>query len=439
MGCAARVLKWVTSTPMLKYVANVARAKTRPGAARCLFFLLEPSTARHDRARGVRVVNTPRPAMSDQKERMVPADRSNWNAILKWSMAQQGDGTSSEPAREISEEDRRWLLDAMASGFIDEIKRMKDIIACISAGIEATHDAEEIDARVELMEELTDRVSGVDNGGELHTLGGLEPLVRYVASSPHARLRAAAAEVLGTTVQNHPKAQEAALGCDAMDPLLRMAAGEGDDAPPTDAAQAESTTTAQGDASEGTKELVKARVKALFALSCLLRGCTRAQEAFQLGDGFALLKNCLRVDHARLRTKALHLARHLATLDMRFMRACVDAGYVLAAAASLAGSLPRVFDRDADADANADLSADAFTEEDIEKGQVREAALRLMVDVARKVDFDAVPKAVDHLRSAIVVNAINAVGKAYTRFGREEKETYRDEMQLCAQLAKMFE
>ena len=406
-----------------------------PSRARCLFFLLEPSTARHDRTRGVRVVTNPRPAMSDEKERMVPADRSNWNAILKWSMAQQGDGTSSAPAREISEEDRRWLLEAMESGFIDEIKRMKDIIACISAGIEATHDAEEIDARVELMEELTDRVSGVDNGGDLHTLGGLEPLVRYVASSPHARLRAAAAEVLGTTVQNHPKAQEAALGCDAMGPLLRMAAGEGDDAPPTDAAEAESTTTAEGDASKGTKELVKARVKALFALSCLLRGCARAQEAFQLGDGFALLKNCLRVDHNRLRTKALHLARHLATLNMRFMAACVDAGYVLAAAASLAGSLPRVLVKP---DAGTDLS-DAFTEEDIEMGQVRESALRLMVDVAQKVDFDAVPKAVDHLRSAIVVNAINAVGKAYTRFGREEKETYRDEMQLCAQLAKMFE
>ena len=300
-----------------------------------------------------------------------------------------------------------------------------------------THDAEEIDARVELMEELTDRVSGVDNGGDLHTLGGLEPLVRYVASSPHARLRAAAAEVLGTTVQNHPKAQEAALGCDAMGPLLRMAAGEGDDAPPTDAAEAESTTTAEGDASKGTKELVKARVKALFALSCLLRGCARAQEAFQLGDGFALLKNCLRVDHNRLRTKALHLARHLATLNMRFMAACVDAGYVLAAAASLAGSLPRQLL--VATEVGTDLSADAFTEEDIERGQVREAALRLMVDVARKVDFDAVPKAVDHLRSAIVVNAINAVGKAYVRFGREEKETYRDEMQLCAQLAKMFE
>ena len=176
--------------------------------------------------------------MSDEPSgSMVPADKSNWNAILKWSMAQQGDGTSgAPPAREISEEDRKWLLDAMASGFVDEIKRMKDILTCIGTGIDATHDVEEIDARVTLMEELCDRVSEEDNGGDLHTLGGVEPLVRYVASSPHARLRAAAAEVLGTTVQNHPNAQEAALGCDAMGPLLRMAAGEGTDAPPTDAA-----------------------------------------------------------------------------------------------------------------------------------------------------------------------------------------------------------
>ena len=157
----------------------------------------------------------------------------------------------------------------------------------------------------------------------------------------------------------------------------------------------------------------------------------KAQEAFQLGDGFALLKQCLRVDHNRLRTKALHLARHLATLNMKYMNACVESGYVLAAAASLAGSLPRVLD--------APVDTDAFTDEDIERGQVREAALRLMVDVAQKVDYAAVPKAVDHLRSAVVVGAINAVGKAYTRFGLEEKETYRDEMTLCAQLAKMFE
>ena len=86
-----------------------------------------------------------------------------------------------------------------------------------------------------------------------------------------------------------------------------------------------------------------------------------------------------------------------------------------------------------------EVDTDTFTDEDIERGQVREAALRLMVDVAQKVDYAVVPKAVDHLRSAVVVEAINAVGKAYTRFGLEEKETYRDEMTLCAQLAKMFE
>ena len=38
-----------------------------PSRARCLVFLLEPSPARHDRTRGVRVVTNPRPAMSDEK------------------------------------------------------------------------------------------------------------------------------------------------------------------------------------------------------------------------------------------------------------------------------------------------------------------------------------------------------------------------------------
>ena len=44
--------------------------------------------------------------MSDEPSgSVVPADKSNWNAILKWSMAQQGDGTSgAPPAREMSED-----------------------------------------------------------------------------------------------------------------------------------------------------------------------------------------------------------------------------------------------------------------------------------------------------------------------------------------------
>ena len=124
--------------------------------------------------------------MTDPARDDGPAERNNWNAILKWSLAQTDQDAGAEPAREISEADREWFVRAMESGMVDEIKRMKDITAALSANTAEVLDAEEIDARVELIEELNDRVCSIDNGGDLHTIGGLVPLVGTLAS-PHAR------------------------------------------------------------------------------------------------------------------------------------------------------------------------------------------------------------------------------------------------------------
>lgn len=238
-----------------------------------------------------------------------PQDRSNWNAILKWSLAQQEPsqgGDSPTPPREISEEDRAWFLQAMSSGMIDEIKRMRDITTALASRAKETLDAEEVEARVELMEELVDRVGSIDNGGDMHTIGGLVPLVDTMAGSPHARLRAAAAEVLAATVQNHPKAQGNALDVGAMAPLLAMAAGRGEDARPAGSVpnevnEASDEACAAARTGSANEALVQCRVKALFGLSCLLRGCARAQDAFKLGGGFELLRDCLRVDHPKVR------------------------------------------------------------------------------------------------------------------------------------------
>ena len=110
--------------------------------------------------------------MTDPARDDGPAERNNWNAILKWSLAQTDQDAGAEPAREISEADREWFVRAMESGMVDEIKRMKDITAALSANTAEVLDAEEIDARVELIEELNDRVCSIDNGGDLHTIGG---------------------------------------------------------------------------------------------------------------------------------------------------------------------------------------------------------------------------------------------------------------------------
>ena len=70
--------------------------------------------------------------------------------------------------------------------------------------------------------------------------------------------------------------------------------------------------------------------------------------------------------------------------------------------------------------------------------QLREASLRLLLDVARCVDFAKTPKALDHLRGERVVGAINVVGRWYATFDADEKSTFQDEMTVCAELAKMF-
>ena len=248
-----------------------------------------------------------------------PEERNNWNSILKWSLAQMDENAGDDKERKpISEEDRQWFLQAMQSGMIDEIKRMKDITQVLALNIAEVLDAEELDARLELLEELMDRVCSVDNGGDLHTIGGLVPLIQTCSGSPHASLRAAAAEVLATTVQNHAKAQDSALDNGAMDPLLKMAAGKGVDLPPSDGSGGSGGSGGRGGGESGggaeaerekrsgdekttSAAMLQCRVKALLGLSCLLRGSERAQQAFKLGDGFALLRDCLRVDNAKVR------------------------------------------------------------------------------------------------------------------------------------------
>ena len=359
-----------------------------------------------------------------------PSERDNWNAILKWSLAQTDPDASAAPAREIPEADRAWFLEAVASGMVDEIKRMRDITAAISSRQAERLDAEELDARVALVEELGDRVCSVDNGGDLHTIGGLRPLVGALAS-PHARLRAAAAETLAMTVQNHPKAQANALECAAVAPLIAMAKGEGGDQAPSDAdagggATKPSSSPASSEPVEpDSNPTLTCRAKALFALSCLTRavprGAARVPARRRLRGPSGLPPAGPRENPHK------GAAPRQARRDderRRAMAAGINAGIILSAAAALAKSVP--------------VPGDGVPGDASAAGQVREAALRTMLDVARCVDFEKCPKAVDHLRGAVVVDAINRVGKWYATLGKEERGTHNDEMLVCAELAKMF-
>jgi hsp70-interacting protein len=123
---------------------------------------------------------------------------------------------------------------------------------------------------------------------------------------------------------------------------------------------------AKGDADD------EARSKALLALSCLTRGCDDAQRAFSLGGGASACAKLIGYDGAeRVRVKALTLGKHVFTQSEGNMASAVEFGAIANAAKCLE---------------SADVNC-------------REAAARVLLDIARCVDFEKNPKAVDEFRN----------------------------------------
>jgi hsp70-interacting protein len=54
---------------------------------------------------------------------------------------------------------------------------------------------------------------------DLHTIGGLVPLLAYLKNS-HANIRAKAADVVTTIVQNNPRSQQLVMEANGFEPLV---------------------------------------------------------------------------------------------------------------------------------------------------------------------------------------------------------------------------
>ena len=264
------------------------------------------------------------------------------------SLAQQGkhdeqDARDASHARQFTDEERRWFYEAMESGLVNEVSKMKEDVETLRRGAGTTSTDDE-DAIERALEDLIERVESVDNAGDLHAIGGMEALVGTLTRE-RATIRAAACEALATTTQNHPEAQRHAVEAGVIGALVNVVERDGSD---------------------------EVRAKGLYALSCVVRGCEEARRAFSLGGG---ARACARlIGHPgaeRVRVKALTLGKHVFTQSEGDMASAIEFGAVPNAAACLASD-----------DVNC-----------------REAAARVLLDIARCVDFEKYPKAVDDFRS----------------------------------------
>lgn len=225
-------------------------------------------------------------------------DGPDWKGLLKWSLS-HSDGTSS--ARQLSEEDRKWFMEAMQDQTVDVIRRMKEIAMVMNMPVEALQaqgvTVEDLEA---LLEELQSHVESIDMANDLHAIGGLVPLLNYL-KNPNASIRARASEVVSTMVQNNPKCQQLVMDAKGLESLLVNFMSDPD------------TTV---------------RTKSLGAISSLIRNNKPGVTAFRLANGYTGLKDALVSDNPRLRRKGLQVLQYLLHENPNDNSIAADLGFI---------------------------------------------------------------------------------------------------------------
>ncbi|XP_051113811.1 uncharacterized protein LOC127239617 [Andrographis paniculata] len=205
----------------------------------------------------------------------------NWDGLLKWSLS-HSDGTNS--SRNLSEEDRRWFVEAMQANSVDVIQRMKEITLVMQTPVQVLESQGVTPQDIEgMLDELQEHVESIDMANDLYSIGGLIPLLGHLKSS-HANIRAKAAEVVSTIVQNNPRSQQLVMEANGLEPLLANFASDSD---------------------------VVVRTKSLGAISSLIRHNKPGIAAFRLANGYAALRDALSSENLRFQRKALNLTHYL--------------------------------------------------------------------------------------------------------------------------------
>ncbi|MBN3300543.1 HPBP1 protein, partial [Amia calva] len=244
----------------------------------------------------------------------------NLQGLLRLAVEASSASEGNPPPEPMSEERQQWLrsvLADMCQGGMDEVTQMKECLSVLRSeggGGEGEGDGGEKEAALDLLCELCENM---DNARDLMSLGGLEVCVGACLGAQGAGLRCRGAGLLAVCCQNHPEVQLHALALGALPTLLTLA-----DTDP-------STTV---------------KVKALYAVSCLVREQEAGVRDFLSHDGFSVLMRGMQAETGssgakeegregakeedRLRTKSAFLLQSLLTSHPEHRDTLVSMGMV---------------------------------------------------------------------------------------------------------------
>ncbi|KAL7826668.1 hypothetical protein AOLI_G00318770 [Acnodon oligacanthus] len=221
----------------------------------------------------------------------------NLQGVLRLAVEAGSASDGPTPHEPLSQERMEFLRGALAEvckGQMDEVEQMKQCVAVLlrdedcreREGEGGEEEEEEEDEKEAALDYLSDLCENLDNARDLMKMGGLDVCLSRCLSHSEAGIRWRAAQLIASCSQNMPEVQEYLLQQGALRTLLQLI---DHDSNPT------------------------VRVKALYAVSCLVREQEAGLREFLSHDGFSVLMRGMQSECEKLQTKSAFLLLNLLT------------------------------------------------------------------------------------------------------------------------------
>uniref|UniRef100_A0A1A7WC75 Hsp70-binding protein 1 n=1 Tax=Iconisemion striatum TaxID=60296 RepID=A0A1A7WC75_9TELE len=231
----------------------------------------------------------------------------NLQGVLQLAVDAGSAAEGPAPLEPMSEERKTWLREAlsdMCKGQLDEVEQIKQCLAVLQrdeTDEKDRDDDDDDDERESAFEMLSELCENLDNARDLMVVGGLDLCVSRYLSHVQSGLRWRAAQLIASCAQNMPQVQDHLLKIEVLPRLLQLTDS---DPNPT------------------------VRVKALYAVSCLIREQEAGLQEFVAHDGFSVLMRGMQSENEKLRTKSAFLLLNLLTSHPEHKETVVCMGMV---------------------------------------------------------------------------------------------------------------
>lgn len=237
--------------------------------------------------------------MSGQDRDDQPRQPKDMPGLLKFCLeATRGeDAIPRDPDAVLSdmgEERRQWLQEALANMSCDVVEQLAEGIKILNSN---TADLDDKEIALDCLE---DWVGQIDMANNFHKIGGYTAIKSCMESS-HPSLRAGAAHLSAELGQNNPYCQERFIQEGFIDMFVRQLDNDDDDT---------------------------AKVKALYAVSCICRENPDALKEFAKLDGWSVVLRAIQSNCSKLRTKACFFLSAVAPGNQEIQQELLSMGLI---------------------------------------------------------------------------------------------------------------